>query len=197
MTPLGSLHIDGATVERARLGDPAAQRQIYDRLGGVVFALLRRMLRDESAAEDMFQNTMMKVFSQLGSFRGAAPLGIWVRQIALREALQYLRSPWRRLAWLGNEAQARLELIAEPAPAETADYLDAEKALARLSPMARAVLWLHEVEGMGHAEIGSSFGRSASFSKSQLARARAALQKAAPGASKPAAAVTVSKGAPT
>jgi RNA polymerase sigma-70 factor (ECF subfamily) len=54
--------------------------------------------------------------------------------------------------------------------------LDIEKALAELSPLSRAVLWLHDVEGYTHEEIASLLNRSVSFSKSQLSRGHARLR---------------------
>jgi RNA polymerase sigma-70 factor (ECF subfamily) len=56
------------------------------------------------------------------------------------------------------------------------EHVDLEKALASLSPVSRAVVWLHDVEGYTHNEIGRLMGKSGSFSKSQLARAHLRLQ---------------------
>jgi RNA polymerase sigma-70 factor (ECF subfamily) len=66
-------------------------------------------------------------------------------------------------------------MAASHAP-DKADAVDLERALARLGAQARAVVWLHDVEGYTHAEIGALFGASASFSKSQLARAHERLR---------------------
>ena len=55
--------------------------------------------------------------------------------------------------------------------------MDLEAALDTLSPTARTVVWLHDVEGFTHAEIGGMMNRSSSFSKSQLARARKRLRE--------------------
>jgi DNA-directed RNA polymerase specialized sigma24 family protein len=52
-----------------------------------------------------------------------------------------------------------------------------ERAMATLAPTARAIVWLFEVEGYSHEEIAKAFGRSVSFSKSQLARAHARLRE--------------------
>ncbi len=57
------------------------------------------------------------------------------------------------------------------------DQMDLERALATLSPTARAVVWLYDVEGYSHEEIARQFGRTVSFSKSQLARAHARLRE--------------------
>jgi RNA polymerase sigma-70 factor (ECF subfamily) len=55
--------------------------------------------------------------------------------------------------------------------------MDLEAALESLSETSRAVVWLHDVEGYTHEEIASMMGRTASFSKSQLARAHARLRR--------------------
>ncbi len=80
-----------------------------------------------------------------------------------------LRSPWRRArVYWEDFAQSAGELTDSTDPAFA---VDAERALRRLTATARAVLWLHTVEGYSHADIGAQFGRSESFSKTQLARA--------------------------
>jgi len=68
----------------------------------------------------------------------------------------------------------RLGSLVTPAP--VVEGFDVEKALASLSPTARAVVWLYEVEGYSHEEIARHFGRTVSFSKSQLARAHVRLR---------------------
>jgi RNA polymerase sigma-70 factor (ECF subfamily) len=91
----------------------------------------------------------------------------------------HLRSPWRRgLDWV--DSLARLEPDSGPdgpAASCSSDAVDLERALARLGETARAVVWLHDVEGYTHAEIGALLGGTASFSKSQLARAHARLRE--------------------
>ena len=65
--------------------------------------------------------------------------------------------------------------LAAPAP-DRGDQIDLERALAQLGDTARAVVWLHDVEGYTHAEIGALFDATPSFSKSQLARAHERLR---------------------
>jgi RNA polymerase sigma-70 factor (ECF subfamily) len=123
---------------------------------------------------------MMALFQRLAEFRGEAPLGAWLRQIAVSKCLMFLRSPWHR-ARLHLEGDGEAAMVyglgALISPAPAAEGLDVEKALASLSPTARAVVWLYEVEGYSHEEIGRYFGRSVSFSKSQLARAHVKLRE--------------------
>jgi RNA polymerase sigma-70 factor (ECF subfamily) len=58
-----------------------------------------------------------------------------------------------------------------------AERIDLERALARLPAIARAIVWMHDVEGLSHEEIAALFGRSISFSKSRLSRAHALLRE--------------------
>jgi RNA polymerase sigma-70 factor (ECF subfamily) len=125
---------------------------------------------------------MVGLLRQLPQFRGEAPFGAWARQVVLRHCLMYLRSPWQRarqalVAVLPGEDEARLlpdGMCAEDPP--LAELIDVERALARLPELTRAIVWMHDAEGMSHEEIAAQFGRSVSFSKSQLSRAHAQLR---------------------
>jgi RNA polymerase sigma factor (sigma-70 family) len=185
------VQIDPNCLQLAAEGDRAAQRRVYEQLAGPIFALVRRVLRDRSAAEDVFQDSMIAVLRHLPQFRAQAPFGAWARQVTLNQCLAHLRSPWQKARsalrdWVGEpglgesidagrnqEAQQGVwQSVAPPLP----EYIDLERALDALGDTPRTVLWLHDVEGLTHAEIGRVFGRSPSFSKSQLARAHALLR---------------------
>jgi RNA polymerase sigma-70 factor (ECF subfamily) len=168
-------------VERARGGDECAQAAIYAAVAPATFALIRHISGNRCLAEDLFQETMMTLYQRLSAFRGEAPLGAWVRQIAMSKCLMYLRSPWHRARLrLGADSVTDAqwwESLISPTPGPKAESIDVERALASLTPTARAVVWLFEVEGYSHEEIAQSFGRSISFSKSQLARAHLKLRE--------------------
>ena len=175
-------------VQKARRGDQGAQAHIYELLAPFVHGLIRRIVGNRALAEDLFQDTMMTVFERLDTFRGEAPLGAWVRQVAVTRCLMYLRSPWHRARLALDRvdetsyepvpsAEARSDLLRFATPDGWSDQMDLERALAALSPTARAVVWLYDVEGYSHEEIARQFGRTVSFSKSQLARAHARLRE--------------------
>ena len=179
-TRLTEITISAELIRLALGGDGTAQAAIYRGLGPAAFALIRRLVGNKAVAEDLFQDTMMALFQRLGDFRGEAPLGAWLRQIAVTRCLMYLRSPWHRarLHWEFGDDGAPPHSAAPPlTPAISAETLDVERALATLTPVGRAVVWLFEVEGYSHEEIARLFGRSVSFSKSQLARALARLRQ--------------------
>lgn len=181
MARLVDIDIPPDLLAGARFGSERAQAAVYAALAPATFGLVRRLVGSRALAEDLFQETMMAVFQGLGTFRGEAPLGAWVRQIAMSKCLMYLRSPWHRarlhIISESDSADGRtVEAMLPATPGPRAENLDVERALASLAPTARAVVWLFEVEGYSHEEIAQFFGRSISFSKSQLARAHVKLR---------------------
>lgn len=158
-----------ALLLRAQAGDMEAHAGLYATYSRGVYTLARRMLTSASLAEDVLQETFIEVIRKVHTYRGEAELGHWIRRIAVNKCLMLLRSSWesKREAEGRDEAGAR-ERIDE--------RLDLAQALAELSPTARAVVWLHDVEGYTHKEIGALMGRTSSFSKSRLARAHERLK---------------------
>ncbi len=187
MTRILDIAIDPQTLARAAVGDTGARQAVYESYAPAVMGLIRRMVRSRPVAEDLFQDTLIAIFEHLHEFRGEAPFGAWVRRVAVSRCLMHLRSPWQR-------SRELLEDSAEPAvdgAANVPDLIDLERALAQLPDVTRSVLWLCEVEGYTHDEIARGFGRSVSFSKSQLARAhrRLAMLLATPEGAAPAGAI--------
>ncbi len=175
------IQFDLQSLNRAAAGDREAQRLLYEQVARPMFALVCRVLRDRTAAEDVFQDSMIAVLKHLPGYRGDAPLGAWVRQITLNQCLAHLRSPWQKARralrdWVGADGEEDPELVLLALDPPLAEIIDVQRALAELADTPRAVLWLHDVEGLTHEEIGAAFGRSVSFSKSQLARAHALLR---------------------
>jgi RNA polymerase sigma factor (sigma-70 family) len=182
MARLADTVIDPGLLRRATAGDVAAQADLYRQLSPGVFALIRRLISDRAAAEDLFQDSLIAVLEHLPDFRGEAPLGAWVRRIVLSRCFMHLRSPWQRArcALLAAEGDDDAPIAAGTAlamvPVDLAAQIDLTRALARLPAVTRAIVWLHDVEGLTHEEIAQGFGRSLSFSKSQLSRAHTALE---------------------
>ena len=165
--------VDAALLARAQHGDRIAHAKLYEMFGGMVFTLARRMLASKAAAEDVLQDTFIEVFRNIGAYRGEAELGFWVKRIAINKCLMHLRSGWvsRRCAD-GDDV-----VLAEPARTPALDeQIALERALDAWPDPARVVVWLHDVEGHTHKEIGALMGYTASFSKSQLARAHERLR---------------------
>jgi RNA polymerase sigma factor (sigma-70 family) len=177
MQRLAEIDISDAELAAARAGDAAARSALFERLAGPTLGIIRRLVNHRALSEDLLQDTLVAMFEHLDDYRGEAPFGVWVRSIAVSRCLMTFRSPWHR-------ARVALETFAEdhrawPVEAEgrTSDLIDLDRALARLSPVTRTVVWLYDVEGWSHEEIARGFDRTVSFSKSQLARGHARLRQ--------------------
>jgi RNA polymerase sigma-70 factor (ECF subfamily) len=164
--------ISPTTLALAKSGDTQAHAELYAAFAPFVYTLARRMLASTASAEDVLQETFVDIIRKISTFRGEAELGFWVRRIAVNQCLMHLRSAWS-LRRVDME-----HFDAEPSPVTTSsdDRIELERALDALPATARAVVWLHDVEGLTHREIAKLMGRTASFSKSQLARAHERLR---------------------
>jgi RNA polymerase sigma-70 factor (ECF subfamily) len=176
MAGFSDIEIDLDTVAAARGGDMAALGRVYEACAPAAYTVLRRLVRREAVAEDLLQEAFADVIQHIAAFEGRSPLPMWIRSIAVRRGLMYLRSPWHRsLEWLDARPDIQPASAGEAARADRCG--DLEQALGRLPPLARAVVWLHDVEGYTHGEIAAELGRTVSFSKSQLSRAHARLRQ--------------------
>ena len=170
--------LPAGTVSRAREGSAEAREAIFRAFEAPVRTLTRRLVPGSAQAEDLAQDVFVDVLTSLGQYEGRGSFAGWMRAVTVRRCLMYLRSPWRRaLRWARAADDADAETVLRVEPASGGDAVDLERALARLGDTARAVVWLHDVEGYTHAEIGALLGGTASFSKSQLARAHARLRE--------------------
>jgi RNA polymerase sigma-70 factor (ECF subfamily) len=176
MQRLAEIQVPDDELRAARAGDAAARSALFQRVAPATLGIIRRLVAQRAMAEDLLQDTLIAMFEHLDDFRGEAPFGVWVRSIAVSRCLMAFRSPWHR-------ARVALESWTEeswtgPAEAEsrTSDLIDLDRALAKLPPVTRTVVWLYDVEGWSHDEIAKAFDRTVSFSKSQLARGHARLR---------------------
>jgi RNA polymerase sigma factor (sigma-70 family) len=157
-------------VARARAGDYGALEHVFRAYERSVYTLARRLTRTPEDAEDVLQETFLEVCRSLGKWRGEGSLWGWIRQVAASKALmRYRREKLRSTEVLDDD-------VAERRGEDVPLRMDLEAALERLPQRSRTVVWLHDVEGMTHEEIAELMGMTASFSKSQLARAHLKLR---------------------
>lgn len=169
----GAPDADAVDAALAASGDAHAYERLYRRHVNRVHTLVRRMLGEES--EDVTQEVLIRAWQKLGTFRGESAFGTWLHRLAVNVVLnrRSARGRWRKLFAdepAGFEPPGR--------PVSQAAGLDFETAIAGLSPGARQVFVLHDVEGYRHEEIAGMLGISAGTSKSQLHYARMALRQA-------------------
>ena len=194
-----SLAVPDILVARAQSGDLEALEALYRAFETPVYNLALRVLRRPEDAEDVLQETFLEVVRSIKQYRGEGHLWGWIRQIATSKALMRIRHDRVReteefheesTVWAGLGAGAGAGAGAGDvagvgamggaggmSPGAVPAQIDLERALERLSETARAVVWLHDVEGYTHEEIAEQMGKTVSFSKSQLARAHVRLRR--------------------
>ena len=167
-----AIEVPASLLARARTGDRAAFEQLYRWFERPVFALALRICGCRNQADEVVQETMLKVLSSIDGFRGdgGSPFWGWLRRIAVNEALMQLRRGRGLAAEIdGIDTDSVVEDQGPPPPA-AADAALLHRALGELPAVTRSVLWLYHAEGYTHEEIATAMQRSPSFSKSQLAR---------------------------
>ena len=163
------------TVQRALSGDQAAMRALWTRHAPHIDVVVRRLVgHDPDLAADIAQEVWIQIFRALPSFRGDAQFGTWAHRIAVNRTLNALRRT-KRMASTEVDVEDDTASV-EPDAERALLAASIEEAAAKLSPGARTVFLLHDVEGYTHEEIAAELGITAGGSKSQLFKARAKLR---------------------
>jgi RNA polymerase sigma-70 factor (ECF subfamily) len=164
-------------IARVRAGDAAAERALYEAHVDRVYRLAYRMAGDDELAREFTQETFIRAFERLDSFRGEAALSTWLHAIATSVVLNGLRKVKRARARETDLAAA--DGVAGAGRAAEPDLKDRlHRAIDDLPERYRLVFVMHDVEGYTHEEIGVALGVETGTSKAQLSRARAKLRAA-------------------
>ena len=164
-------------VARAVAGDLAAQRLIYDQHVDRVYRLAYRLAGDEDLARDFTQETFVRAFDRLETFRGDSSLGTWLHAIGVSVSLNGLRKV-KRFRTRESSLDEALTIGAVSRRAEPDLKVRLRQAIDDLPEGYRTVFLMHDVEGYTHEEIAAALGVQPGTSKAQLFRARARLREA-------------------
>lgn len=178
-----AMHVTGADVElieRLQRRDPQALGELYDRYGRVVYSLILRVVRDAATAEDLVQETFLRVWNRAqgcDAQRGA--IGPWLLAVARNRAIDYLRSA-------GGRERNALEFEETDHPAlyvdMERDILSSDKvrlvktAVAKLSPNQREVIELAYFEGLSQTEMAERMSQPLGTVKTWVRAALKALR---------------------
>lgn len=180
------MDVDDAELIAAVLrGQTAAFEMLVQRYQSRVFATARRYARLESEVEDIVQEIFLKAYQRLDSYRGTAPFEHWLMRLAVRTCYDFLRAHRRRretpIADLSDDETDWLDRFAAD-PAEAPETAAAARELIRrileqLSPPARLVITLLEIEDRSVREIAALTGWSIPLVKVRAFRARAEMRR--------------------
>ena len=164
-------------IAQVRAGDGAAERALYETHVDRVYRLAYRLAGDDDLAREFTQDTFVRAFDRLGSFRGEAKLSTWLHAIATSVVLNGLRKI-KRLRGREMDLENAAGVSARGREAEPDLKRRLTQAIDALPDGYRTVFVLHDVEGYTHDEIGAVLGIETGTSKAQLSRARAKLRDA-------------------
>lgn len=177
------IQVSGEVLRKAIRGDRGAHAVLYQTYSNAVYTLAYGICGNQHCAEDVLHNTYIKLLDKLPSFEGRAPLGMWLRQIAVNESLMYLRKQKKHKVVISSDEFDYVEDYQEADsnsrfPASYSDFTDRIDSqsdmhglLGKLPADIRLVLWLKEVEGYTHNEIADLVNKTPSYSKSVVSRA--------------------------
>jgi len=188
---------DQCLVEGLRVGAEEAYETLIQRFQQPVYSLVYRLLSDSADASDVVQEVFLKVFRNIGSFRGQSSLKTWIYRIAVNEAYNHRR-------WFARHCKQEVGLEADPEEGRT--YQETlpdparspyevvlgheqqalvETALNHLNPTFRTSVVLRDIEDMSYEEIADVLQISLGTVKSRIMRGRESLRKSLAGRLEP------------
>ena len=163
-------------VRLCKKNDRTAQKALYRLFAPEMLGVCYRYTKCLDDAEDVLQEGFVKVFTQMGQFRGEGALGGWIKRIMVTTAISYLRRHSRYRNQMDFEHQP-LHVAASETATGNLDIRELMGLIQQLPTGYQTVFNLVGIEGYDHHEAANLLGISIQTSRSQYSRARAQLMK--------------------
>jgi RNA polymerase sigma-70 factor (ECF subfamily) len=166
-------------IQGCRQGDSEARRELYQTYATEMFSLVRRYVKVRAAAEDVFHDGWVVVFTKIGDFRATGSFEGWMRRIFVTTALNHLRKE-SRMDEVDEDVGSLPPSATGGAPPEAVGQMGDKELMGlieRLPEGYKTVLLLYAVEGYSHAEIAELLSITEMTSRSQLLRAKRRLEE--------------------
>jgi RNA polymerase sigma-70 factor (ECF subfamily) len=174
-------------VHRARRGDLQAYDELVKRYQERIYATIYHMTSNHEDANDLAQESFIKAFQALKSFKGGSSFYTWLYRIAVNKTINFLKQRKNRTHMSLNDLDFNAEhdpdlmaLISDNTPRRAAGLTELQEklnaALLRLSEAHRLVVVLHDVQGQSHEEIAEVMGCNIGTVRSRLFYARQQMQ---------------------
>jgi len=172
---LETVYIDkhGSLVNECRTGNRKAQFELYKLYGNAMYNVALRIVNDDAEAEDVLQEAFLDAFNRIADFRQETTFGLWLKQIVINRAINYLRKRKAEFVNLDEVEVADEELSDEESISFKVEAIKA--AVNELPDGYRVVLTLYLFEGYDHEEIAHILKITENTSRSQYMRAKRKL----------------------
>jgi RNA polymerase sigma-70 factor (ECF subfamily) len=179
--------LEGDLVQRARKGDLSAYDELVKRYQERIYATIYHMTSNHEDANDLAQDSFIKAYQALKSFKGGSSFYTWLYRIAVNKTINFLKQRKNKHHFSLNDLDFNTEhnpdlvaLISDKTPLRDAGLTELQKklneALHKLSEPHRMVVVLHDVQGMSHEEIAEIMDCNIGTVRSRLFYARQQLQ---------------------
>jgi RNA polymerase sigma factor (sigma-70 family) len=162
-------------IQACKKGKRKAQGQLYEAFSGKMYAVCLYYSRNKDDAEDLLHNGFIKVFQKIDQFKGDGPFEAWIRRVFMNTALELFRK--KNILYSINDEIEYHDFKEEADVISQLSTTEIIHLIQELTPAYQMVFNLYAIEGYTHKEIGNMMGIAEGTSKSNLARARAILQK--------------------
>ena len=175
MTNSKTRFTDGQLLEKCLQNDRKAQNMLYKKYSARLFGTCLRYAKNYTDAEDILQESFIKIFKYLKDFRNEGHLEGWMRKVIVTTAINF----YKRKNLLNKDVDPEYVNTPSVATPDAISLISNEELLAVVQELPegyRMVFNLNSIEGYSHKEISEIMNISVNTSKSQLSRARSALQ---------------------
>jgi len=174
---LGNKNVDinSKLIDSARKGDQQAMYRLYKLYVQAMYNTCIRMVSNQFDAEDIIQESFVKAFNNLDSFRGESSFGSWLKRIVINQSITFLRKKKQNFQDIDD-----LQILADEDEENSFPEIDPmmiHESIKTLPEKARVVLNLYLLEGYIHKEIADILNITESTSKSQYLRAKQLLRE--------------------
>jgi RNA polymerase sigma factor (sigma-70 family) len=178
---------EGVLVQRARTGDLEAYDELVQRYQERIYATVYHMTSNHEDANDLAQESFIKAFQALKSFKGGSSFYTWLYRIAVNKTINFLKQRKNRIHLSLNDLDFNAEhdpelvaFVSDKTPRREANLSELQEklntALMKLSEPHRLVVVLHDVQGLSHEEIAKVMNCNIGTVRSRLFYARQQLQ---------------------
>jgi RNA polymerase sigma factor (sigma-70 family) len=162
-------------IQQCLRGDQKAQYSLYDRYATAMYHVALRIVADRAGAEDVVQDSFLKVFGQLHTLREEITLSAWIKRIVVNTSLNHLRAK-KKVQFIDLQVVHDLPVNDGPDD-ELWDAPSVHAAIQQLPDGGRLVFTLYAIEELPHKEIAKMLEISESTSKTQYMRAKNQLRQ--------------------
>lgn len=161
-------------IEGCRRGDQRCQRELVLKYSGLLLSVARRYTPDNSTAQDILQDSFIRIIQRIDQYGGNGSFEGWMRRVVINIALNRLDRKWVRREVPSSDQHD--DRSVEPVALSQLGTEDIMRCVASLPDGYRQIFNLYAVEGFSHREIAQMLGCTEGNSRGQYTRARRALQ---------------------